>query len=443
MGDSLDPSPESLEISDAIHNSKPYISFKTTALQLPPAIIWEIVAARRDYQLQFIEHVNENSISYQSLTADKLTKDNDSLCQELLGLLRGDTRDNEELRLAHGERLDAQWTRLRNHIEERLKVEIGALPWGEFDPNTLAWYAKKLDPESGKPPRQLLSKKLFNNKTSGFSQEEMQQATLLFGKKDAITRILQGTTIDLRWHKDKEQRWDERIECSANLIESLKVAVEFFAKHINLEGTTADNLSERDGSADYVVMREALVNQFIHQDYNDRKACAQLEVTPAGALFFNMGYALLDKKSIIEGGRSTSRNPLIARAFRLIGFAELAGSGIRELQRVWREARRRPPVIQSDKEENNYTLTLDWREVPTAYDEHWKQKAGIELTEDQAMVLNLTKAQNGTDQFEAASGTGLPIEEARVLLSFLVRQVVVEEREGRFYIKGIHRGELE
>ena len=143
-------------------------------------------------------------------------------------------------------------------------------------------------------------------------------------------------------------------------------------------------------------MREALVNQFIHQDYNDRKATAQLELTPTGAVFFNMGHALLDKKGIIEGGRSTSRNPLIARAFRLIDFAELAGSGIRELQRVWRGAQRRPPVIQSDKDANNYTLALDWREVPIAYDKHWKRKAGIELTKNQALVLNLTKAQNGT-----------------------------------------------
>ena len=63
--------------------------------------------------------------------------------------------------------------------------------------------------------------------------------------------------------------------------------------------------------------------------------------------------ALLTKqRSLIEGGKSQCRNPLIARALRLIGFAELAGSGLRQLQHVWRTNNRRPPQMESNSSAN-------------------------------------------------------------------------------------------
>src|SRR4030095_16411165 len=97
------------------------------------------------------------------------------------------------------------------------------------------------------------------------------------------------------------------------------------------------------GSADYIAMREALVNVFIHQDYSDSSAAAQIEIQSERSTFFNPGRSLVSGTALLEGGKSQARNPLIARALRLIGFAELAGSGLRELQRVWRNAKRRPP----------------------------------------------------------------------------------------------------
>ena len=138
------------------------------------------------------------------------------------------------------------------------------------------------------------------------------------------------------------------------------------------------------GPADYIAIREALVNLFIHQDYSDRSAAAQIELTPDRAVFFNAGRSLVTAEGLIQGGKSQSRNPLVARALRLVGFADLAGSGLRELQRVWRSAKRRPPKIVSDKTANTFTLTLDWREVPNTYDKFWKDRLGVQLTGQEA-----------------------------------------------------------
>jgi len=152
-------------------------------------------------------------------------------------------------------------------------------------------------------------------------------------------------------------------------------------------------------------------------------------------LFFNTGFSLVAKERLVEGGKSQARNPLIARALRLIGFAELAGSGIRALQTAWREARRRPPQFESDREANTFTVTLDWRLVSDTYDAVWKQRLGVRLTTEQAQILNLALDTEGITIEEAASGTGLTIDDTREALNYLQLQVLIEERQGRFYVK--------
>jgi hypothetical protein len=49
-------------------------------------------------------------------------------------------------------------------------------------------------------------------------------------------------------------------------------------------------------------------------------------------VLFNVGHSLVDSKELTKGGRSQSRNPLIARALRLIGFADLG-----ELKEILRQ----------------------------------------------------------------------------------------------------------
>jgi hypothetical protein len=65
-----------------------------------------------------------------------------------------------------------------------------------------------------------------------------------------------------------------------------------------------------------------LINQFIHQEYGDPTAPAQIVIRPGETVLFNVGHSLVDSEQLSKGGRSQSRNPLIARALRLIGFAD-------------------------------------------------------------------------------------------------------------------------
>jgi len=182
-------------------------------------------------------------------------------------------------------------------------------------------------------------------------------------------------------------------------------------------------------------MRGAVVNQFIHQDYSDKSAAAQIELSQDRASFFNTGFSLVTEDQLADGGKSQARNPLIARALRLIGYAELAGSGLRALQRVWRKAKRRPPTIASDRVGNTFALTLDWREVPDAYDKVWKERLGVQLSEFQAAALNLATDPAGVTAHQVSAGTGSTLAESHDALRFLVHQVLLEEREARFYLQ--------
>ena len=222
---------------------------------------------------------------------------------------------------------------------------------------------------------------------------------------------------------------------SQNILNTLKLATEFLAAHILEDSVEAADLTRRSGSADYIAMREALVNQFIHQDFSDNTAAAQIELKPERAMFFNTGFSLITEEHLSVGGRSQSRNPLIARALRLIGYAELVGGGLRALQYEWRKVRRRPPVIESDTGGNTFTLSLDWREVPDAYDTVWKDKIGVELTSNQAAVLNLATDEAGISLQQAAAGTEMDLTEVEGVLRFLARQVLIEERNERYYLQ--------
>jgi predicted HTH transcriptional regulator len=306
----------------------------------------------------------------------------------------------------------------------------GRIPWQSFCQDTITWYASKLS-EQGEA-QQIIQEQLLDGRDH-LTKTEVDQLEMLFGTEDVVKKSLGRELLDLRAVTDPAVRWDERVESHANVIECLRTAVEFFARHVSVGGVTLDGLKATSGSADYLAMREALVNLFIHQDFTDESAAAQVEISEEKVVCFNTGKSLVKQRALIEGGRSQARNPLIARALRLIGFAELAGSGLRQLQYVWRTQRRRPPQMESNVSANTFTLTLDWRLVPDNYNSFWKDRLGVKLSQSEATILNLSVDGLGVE--EAASATGLPLDSAQEALNTLVRQALVDEKKGRFFIK--------
>ncbi len=433
MGESADPPPEEIELSQALGDDRvPYVAMGECVLRLPPSLIWDLVEERGNYRLLFLDSVADDSVRYRTIEANEKTAGQD-VVDVLNALTGGLLTSSEMITLADGRHLAREWGERRRQIEEAGLRGEGRVDWKHMDKQTLSWFAARLG-DSENAPIDVIVDKLLDGRTS-VGSDEVRQLILLFGSSESMRRELGRDVIDLRAVRSQGERWHERqlIERD-NLIQALKKAVEFFSRHVSADGVTIDALASTTGPADYIAIREALVNQLVHQDYKDQSAPAQVEIRPDAAILFNTGFSLIAEEQLVEGGKSQSRNPLVARALRLIGFAELAGSGIRALQHAWRQAQRRPPRFDSDRKANTFTLTLDWRQVPDLFDERWSARIGVKLTPDQATVLNAMAGSSGFTVEEAASATGLRLDEARATLEYLVRQVLAVEHEGLFHI---------
>ncbi|MDC0740860.1 ATP-binding protein [Polyangium mundeleinium] len=434
MGDSPDPDPEEVEVENlGVEETRvPYVAIDERLLRLDPVLAWAVVPARQRYSILVVDGVTEKGLRYQTLDPVEVER-NGASASSLAELVAGQLRPAERVLLTQGRKLSSAWRERKGRLEDALQRIDGTLPWEDFDATTLQWYASRL-PSNGSGNMQAhITELLFDGRRS-FSVEEIRQIQILFGTEGVVRRLIGRGVLDLRVPGEGDQRWAERVETSSNILASLRVAVDFLIRHLHIEGSSVDKLSETTGSADYLAMREALVNLFIHQDYGDARAAAQVEIGRQRATFFNMGHSLLAAEQLVEGGKSQARNPLIARALRLIGFAELAGSGISALQRAWRQSNRRPPRFETSRENNAFTVQLDWRELVNAYDEFWKSRIGARLTPDQATILNMALDPAGITPVAVVSGTGLTLNDAQAAIRVLVGQVLLTEREGTYFI---------
>ena len=101
---------------------------------------------------------------------------------------------------------------------------------------------------------------------------------------------------------------------------------------------------------------------------------------------------------MIYEAETVPRNPVIARAFRLIGWAETAGSGMLKMQKNWQEAGFSAPVIRNNQPRYWFTLELEMKKPAVAGDvlgekvgDKVGEKVGDRLTENQVNILNLLK----------------------------------------------------
>jgi predicted HTH transcriptional regulator len=278
----------------------------------------------------------------------------------------------------------------------------------------------------------LIRERLLDGRTN-FDRHELHQLVLLFGAKANVRAALGRDVLDVRIIDDetKRPRRRELVE-SDNLLLALRHAVAFLSDALANEVLALEDLKQTDGGVDYLTIREMLVNQIIHQDYYDSRTSAQIELYADKITLTNAGYSLVPMGELLEGGRSQSRNPLIARALRAIGFAELSGSGIRALVRALRIARRKAPRFTSDDRGNTFRVTLEWTDEAPDVDAFWMELVGARLTSEQAHVLNALAELPSATLVTLESTTRIPLDELIKSLDFLVLQVLVEHDEASY-----------
>lgn len=434
MGESSDPEPESVmvghETGGVTHTRAPYVAVNKCCLHLPPWLLWEIVHERLNFALLFLDGIKDESARY--CTLDGIEQDRSVVVvNSIRHVVAGARWVPDTLLLIDGRHLASEWADTRRSREESARRQDGLVDWNAFDANTIKWYAGLLD-SAADDAHALVRDRLLDGRTN-FNQHELHQLVLLFGTKAKVRATLGRDVLDVRIIDDetKRPRKRELVE-SENLLVALRRAVAFLSDALANEALSPEDLRQMDGGVDYLTIREMLVNQLIHQDYCDSRTSAQIELYADRLTLTNAGYSLVPMGELLEGGRSQSRNPLIARALRAIGFAELSGFGIRALVRALRKARRKAPRFISDQEGNTFKVTLEWTEEAPDVDAFWMELVGARLTNEQALVLNTLAELPSASVTTIEGATQIPLEEITRALDFLVFQVLVEQDEANY-----------
>lgn len=434
MGESDNPRSDEITLNaDLYETGRLYLGTPQGALNLWPWLLWDLADRRVTYAVFVIHGINKQ-IAYRSMFGDELER-NSSLQSAIVQRRNGALVPLESVGFADGRSFVMEWATERRLREQTLAERGAPVLWHQLDESTLQWYIGRLGASGSSGDRQEILQTVLLDKRDVLRPDEIKQLVLLFGTDEAVTQLLSREMLDLRVFSDPSKRWDERRSLTRNVIQSLREAVQFFGKYVGVDDVTLDGLQATFGSADYIAMREALVNLFIHQDYNDNHTVAQIEIKPEQTMMFNAGKSLVSKESLVDGGKSQARNPLIARALRLIGFAELAGSGLRALQQHWREEHRRPPRFESSSSANTFTLILDWRKVPVITDDFWRSRLGVRLSPQQAKVLSLLAEPTPFTAEEIASGTGVLLDDLKRDLGYLELQTLVVKENGKWLLR--------
>ena len=267
---------------------------------------------------------------------------------------------------------------------------------------------------------------------------------LVFGDRIALRRILPMVRVDYirvpgnEWVEDPENRFTT-VDMRGPLIQLVQ----------RIFSTIADDLpkgfllSEGEIQASNIglpskVLREALVNAFIHRTYRENQPIQiirygnRLEIK-------NPGFSLKPEEQLGEPG-SKNRNPFIASIFHETNLAETKGSGIRTMRALMEKSSLAPPTFESDHSANMFTTRLllhhflneqdlQWLDDFQIYDLNDAQKKGLIFLREAGAIDNSTYRQlNACDVLKASN-------ELRTLRD---KGLIVQKGKGKatYYIAG-------
>ena len=437
-----EPAPHSVTIS--LHDRMPnryylYLGTSQGLLRLYPMMLWALQKgnyARSIYLLDKITSNGDKLLEYQSIRINE--PDITPHVKEIEPFLTGEPHPPYPIQPKGFSCFVQEW------LQRRKAVLSGdstcTLRWETLNQDTLKWYARilghKLQQElAPTDPYALIVEYLLNGSTE-ISQEDWYQISLLFGKWSELkTLVNRDYILDIRQRVGDEERWVEREMVQDNVVNAFRTALKFITRaNPGLQSTTPESLDKTSGSSDYIMVREALVNLSTHQDYTDKQMAAQIQLEPHVTRFSNPGSALISVEQLIDGGLSVARNPLIGKAFRLIGFAELAGTGLRTIHHEWRKQHRRPPQVISH--ENHFSLILDDRPLELASASWWADKLGKEPTEEEVLVLSHLKANStGLNLAGLCSATGFDRISAENICQDLIHQGYVQSMNNLYRLE--------
>lgn len=306
-----------------------------------------------------------------------------------------------------------------------------------FDAQSIEWYRKVFGAANPKHNPAQSNFEFLREwgllKESRGELHPTRAAILLFGTPAAFMQVLPRPLvdcqrIDVRFDDPlPETRWADRMLLEVNLIEGWKLLNEWYLrqaeKPFSLDSAT---MRRTDIPPDLLAFREAAANLLIHQDYAAVGATPFIKLYRDRLIFHNPGHAFADEPKLLEPGDKEVRNPLLCRAFRMIGVVEQAGTGIPTFMRGWQQMGYLPPRIKNDKELRTFEVTM-LRELLLSDEQlYFQASLGVSLSNDEARLFAYVCRQQQICEVEAKTVLSLPATDVRKILEKLVVQALLE-----------------
>ena len=245
---------------------------------------------------------------------------------------------------------------------------------------------------------------------------------VLFGKPIALRRLFPALRIDYvrvagtHWVDDPDERFqsvDIRKPLMLALPQAEASVVDELPKGFRLpEGELQ---SRQEPQLPRKVIREALANAVMHRSYQDHGPIQIVRYSNRIEIL-NPGFSLKDMASLDLPG-SRLRNPAIAAVLHEINWAETKGSGIRTMRRLAAEAGLPLPEFASDRQKNEFKVTLFLHHLLTEEDYAWlKALAGDTLSAEEAKALIYARETGIVDNTACRDFSGLDTLQASSLL---------------------------
>ncbi|MDO5624775.1 MAG: ATP-binding protein [Pseudomonadota bacterium] len=226
---------------------------------------------------------------------------------------------------------------------------------------------------------------------------------LLFGTAVALRRSFPMTRVDYirvpgrEWVPHPERRFDT-VELRApmfSLLRRVQAAIlDDLPKSFGLE---EGQLQRSDQPVIPLrALREVLVNALMHRSY---RAHAPVQVIRyANRLEIrNPGFSLKSRDHLGEPG-SMSRNPHIAAVLHETRFAETKGSGIRAIREAMDKAGLVPPLFESDRSQDQFSVLFFFHHFLGEDDVRWlAQFRDLHLGNEEARALVVAREAGGID----------------------------------------------
>ncbi len=207
---------------------------------------------------------------------------------------------------------------------------------------------------------------------------------LLFGKPETIQSCVPGYKTDAIYRVENLDRYDDRLIVYNNLLESYNLLIDFIKKHTDDKFFLIDGVNVSLRTA---IAREIVSNLLVHREFKSAFP-AKLIIEKDRIWTENWSRTQWKGRISLENFTPYPKNPIIAKFFVNIGYADSLGSGVRNLYKytkIYSDA-------EPDFEENDvFRLSVPMRPAGATLTGDRKNNEVTKVTEKVTEVTDVTE----------------------------------------------------